>query len=171
MNKDKNYNWWEDPINKEEVQRLSWWEHPENKEIFPLPLSICKSGEYWVVAGNSDTKKYLGDKLDPCTQGKTKEEAIEKWFKMIQYQYNFIDCCRLKYQRWVPFKRGPWGHIGGKWFSIFGIHISFRYGKLNKGGWFVPFTHLNISMSNDWAAYRNYKKDKNELYTKVKTEI
>lgn len=154
----EHYNWWEDPKNKEEVDRISWWDHPGNKEYFKLSISVIKSGDYWVATCNDDTKVFLGDKLHGCGQGKTKNEAIRRMFDIIRITHDYSEQCRLNYQRFVPFRCGNWKHIGGKWFIIYGINVYFRYGKGMKGGTYVPFTKLNILISNDWITYSNWKK-------------
>ncbi len=41
MRKEK-YNWWKDPKNKEEIDKLSWWDHPENKTTFNFPISVVR---------------------------------------------------------------------------------------------------------------------------------
>ena len=57
----RNYNWWTDPANAEEVKRLSWWEHPENKTFLQIPISIIEKDGYCVIAPNKDTEKMCGD--------------------------------------------------------------------------------------------------------------
>lgn len=148
----ENYNWWTDPKNAEKAYQYSWWEHPENKDTYQFPISIIKDGKYFVVSGNSETKQLIGD-IGNAAQGETKEEAIKKFFLLIRYAYDFQEESRLKFQRWVPFRKGS------NWFSIFGIHFYFRYGRQNKYGWFVPFTKLNVFISSDWSAYKRYKKE------------
>lgn len=155
--KKKNCNWWNDPKNQEEVKRISWWNHDENKEDFNLPISVVKSDGGWVASCNDETKLLLGDKLHGCAQGKTKEEAINQMFQMIKITHDFSEESRLNYQRWVPFRKGDWTHIAGKWIVFFGIHIYFRQGNGMKGGWYFPFTKLNVSTSNEWATYRKIK--------------
>jgi hypothetical protein len=158
---DKNYNWWTDPKNKKEVDKISWWEHTENKTTIEIPVSIVNDGEYWCVGSNKDTEKLVGKSLSAISaSGKTKEEAISEFFVMMKTIYFFEEDCRLKYQRWVPFIKGNWSKQGGTWFVIFGIHFYFRYGNGMKGGWYIPFTKLNISIHSDWTTYRNWKKKK-----------
>lgn len=149
-----NYNWWKDPKNKEEVEKLSWWNHDENIEIINFPIAVIKEGEYWTASTNNLTSKLLGDKLTGCASAKTKEEAIQRMFNIVRITHEYSEECRLSYQRWVPFRNGPWGQIGGNWIIIFGILIYFRYGKKMKGGWYLPLTKLNISITNEWR----YKK-------------
>jgi hypothetical protein len=152
------YNWWKDPKNKEEVEELSWWNHVENKETFNFPLSVTNEGEYWTATLNNDTEKILGDNLNACASGKTKEEAIELMFEMIKDNNEYLEDCVMNYQRFVPFRCGDWKHTGGKWIVFFGIHFYFRYGKAMKYGWYIPFTKLNISISNEWTDYSKFKK-------------
>lgn len=154
------YNWWEDPKNKLEVDRISWWNHSDNMTTYPLPISVIHDGEWCVVTGNDETKKLLGEYLNVSSQGKTREEAISDYFKMLRFNHEFILGRELKFQRWVPLQIGPWGHIGGSWFSVYGIHVHFRYGKGMKGGRYIPYTLLNISMSSDWMAYKRWKKNR-----------
>lgn len=151
------YNWWEDPKNKEEVERISWWNHPENKEYFRLPISVIRTDNVWVATCNDDTKVFLGEHLHGCAQGDTKEEAIQRMFELIQLAHNYSEECRRKYQRWVPFRKGAWNRTGGTWFVIFGIHFYFRRGKGMKGGRYIPFTKLNLSIYSEWAMYKRWK--------------
>jgi hypothetical protein len=161
MSKSKTYNWWDDPNNQEEVKRISWWNHPENKEDYMLPISVIESDGVWVAAFNDETKLVLGDRLSGCSQGETKAAAIEGLFKIVRITHDYSEQLVLRYQRWVPFRKGNWKHIGGTWFVVFGLHIYFRYGKNMKGGWYVPFTKLNISIHNEWIIYKNHKRNQN----------
>lgn len=164
MKKKDIYNWWEDPKNEKEINRISWWNHPENQTTIELPIAIIHDGDYWVASTNTkDKEKYLGDRLHACSQGKTREEAIDQLFKMIRVTHWFAENAHFEYQRWVPFRKGHWSSIGGIWFAIFGFHVYFRYGKNMKGGWFFPLTKLNISFSSDWSAYRRWK-NKNKAF-------
>jgi len=154
------YSWWEDPKNKEEVERISWWNHPENKEDYMLPISVINSDGVWVATCNDETKLVLGDRLHGCAQGDTKADAIEKMFQLIRFSHEFSERQVMRYQRWVPFRKGNWKHTGGGWFVIFGLHFYFRYGKGMKGGKYIPFTKLNISFHSEWAMYKKWKLSK-----------
>lgn len=152
-------NWWDDPKNQEEVKRISWWDHPENKRFFQFPISvITDDGKTWCVTSSKETEKLIG-KVGGCSQGKSEEEAITKYFQLIKWHYDFLNEERMNYSRWVPLKIGPWESIGGKWFSVFGLHVSFRHGKGMKGGWYIPLTKLNISTYSEWTTYRKWIKD------------
>lgn len=153
-------NWWEDPKNKDEVDRLSWWEHPENKGSISLPVSIIETDDGgYVIGSNKETEATIG-KVGGTASGKTRKEAIDEYWKLLKFHYKFLNEERLNYQRWVPFKKGPWGKTGGNWFAVFGIQVYFRYGKKMKGGWYIPFTNLNISFSSYWKLYRKLKSKK-----------
>lgn len=162
----KQINWWDDPKNKEEVERISWWNHVENKETFPLPISVICSDNHWTVTCNSDTEKLLGDKLHVVASGDTKEKAIRAMFQILKWTHEYSEECRLNYQRFVPLRIGDWKHTGGKWFTIFGINFYFRYGKGMKGGYYIPFTKQNISIRSDWTIYKNWKKMTKEMKLK-----
>ena len=139
-----------------EKESYNWWNNPENRTTVELPIAIVKDLEYWVAATVED-ERWLGKELHSCSQGETKEEAIQGLFDLIRFRVQYADECRFSYQRWVPFRYGSWGKIGGNWFAIFGIHVYFRYGKNMQGGWRIPFTKLNVSTHSDWVSYRNWK--------------
>ena len=61
--KNKEYNWWTDPKNKEEIEKRSWWNWPENKETFPLPISVNNHDGIWVATFNNETEKILGEEI------------------------------------------------------------------------------------------------------------
>lgn len=162
----KEKNWWSDPNNQAEIERICWWNNPANKENYEFPISVIKSDNCWVATCNDDTKKLLGDRLHAVAQGKTKEEAISKLFVLLRLTHNYSEQCRLNYQRFVPFRKGNWGQVGGTWFTVFGLHVYFRRGKGMKGGFYIPFTKLNISFSNEWKLYSRFKNEQ-----KKSTEI
>lgn len=158
---DKIYNWWEDPKNKEEVEKISWWNHPEHKTSIELPVAIVNEGDFWVIAGSSETERLIG-RLANSTQGNSREDAIIHFWTLMRFEYEYLDDCRLNYQRWVPFRKGDWKHMGGTWFTIFGIQVYFRHGKNMQHGWYVPFTKLNISISSEWTVYKRFKIKREE---------
>lgn len=82
----------------------------------------------------------------------------------IRMTHDYSEECRLNYQRFVPFRKGDWKHTGWKWLALFGIHIHFRYGKGMKGGWYLPLTKLNISISNEWIIYQKFKNERREKF-------
>jgi hypothetical protein len=157
---ENNESWWDDPKNKEEVNKLSWWNHADNIESFNLPISIIGGNKSWTATFNSETEKLLGNKLSCCASGESKEEAINNMFMLIRSLHEYSEDCRLNYQRFVPFRKGNWKHAGGKWIVIFGINIYFRHGKGMKKGFYIPFTRLNVLINNEWKVYKNYLKSR-----------
>lgn len=151
----KQYNWWTDPANAEEVKRLSWWEHPENKTFLQIPISIIEKDGYCVIAPNKDTEKMCGDFFNGINaSGRSREETLNSFFELIRVSKRWEIDRRLSYERWVPFRR-----MANHWFAIFGITFYFRYGKNMKRGWYIPFTKLNISVTNLWKTYNKWKKE------------
>lgn len=148
------YNWWTDPKNEIEVKKISWWDHSENEVNVNMPISVIQSDEnHWTASTNSETEKIFGKNFNGVASGETKEEAIKDLFIMIKFGIDYNNECRIKYQRWVPFRKGDWKHSGGKWFIVFGINVYFRHGKGMRGGRYIPFTKQNISIHSEW----NYK--------------
>lgn len=147
----------QDSDDKEKVKYISWWEDPKNKDFFNLPIAVIKDEDYWVASTNTATEKFLSNYLIGCAKGKTKEEAINKMFNGIKRSYEYSEECRLNYQRWVPFRKGDWSHVAGKWFVIFGMQFSFRWNKGIRGGKYIPFTNINIWVTNQWTLYNDWK--------------
>lgn len=112
--------------------------------------------EFHMIYTTEKTKNSLN--LPILTQGETKEEAIRKFWIIANIHLDYLNERKHQADKWEPLRIGPWKSKGGRWFTIFGQHFSFRYGKQNKGGWFVPFTKLNISYYNEWKR----KPKKNE---------
>jgi len=52
-----------------------------------LPLSITFTEGVWVVACNDETRKLMGERFCQVSQGKTKEEAITKFFQAVSPNY------------------------------------------------------------------------------------
>lgn len=159
----KKYNWWNDPKNEEEIKRISWWDHDENKTQMSIPISVIEKDGHWTVAANKDTKKIIGNVFDGvvASSSESREDAIERFLKISSMKEEFQEDCMREYQRWVPVRVGDWNNRGGKWISIFGFHVYFRYGKGMKGGFYIPFSILNVSFSSDWSSHRNYKNKTN----------
>lgn len=142
------------------MEDQNWWENTENKETFNLPISVIKEGDWWIATCNDETEKYLGKHLFGAGQGKTKEEAIENMFTMIRIRHEYSVECELDYRRFIPFRIGNWKRGGGRWITIFGFQIYFRWGDNMNGGLYIPYTKLNLSFANHWKTYKNLKKQK-----------
>lgn len=156
----KSYNWWKDPKNKKHIDEISWWNQDENKSTYPLPISVKEDEGIWVATFNSDTETLLGKRMHGVAQGDTREDAVRNMLDVIRCVYEHYEEMEMKYKRWVPFRGGNWKKMGGNWFTIFGIHFYLRIGAGMKGGWYIPFTKLNISISSEWRNYKNFKKQK-----------
>ena len=119
-----------------------------------VPVTLAREGKYFVLLPTDETAaKFLGTS-GFCSQGDSFEQAEEKFWKLYRNLYKFQEKRSNELDKWKPFQKGPWGKIGGKWITIFGLHWSFRYGKGMKGGWYIPFTNLNIWFNNYWANVR-----------------
>ena len=149
------------------MSEYAWWNMDEHKIDYPLPLSIIQEGDVWVATFHPDSKKILGDNFDLVSQGETKEEAIKELFALARFAMEYTHETMLSSERWVPFKVGSWNGTATHWFVVFGIHFNFRYGKEMQGGVYIPFTLLNISISNTWKTYANYKKKKKHDNNKI----
>lgn len=114
---------------------------------FPVDIIYTKEG-HWVITSNEETKKLLGSSMNIVVQGDTREEAIQQFFLHLRMTVDFYKKYANKYRKYAPLIIGDWSHIRGTWFQIFGINVYFRYGKGMKGGFYIPFTKLNIMISN-----------------------
>lgn len=158
----KNYNWWEDPANAEEVEKISWWDKPENKSYVKIPVAAIETDGVWVIGSSKLTEKVLGQEFSCFTaQSNTREDAELKFVSIMKIHGQYLYEKELEYQRWVPFRKGSW-QVRSTWFSIFGIHFHIRIGKNMKYGWYVPFTRLNISIHNEWRTYREYMRKRKQ---------
>lgn len=79
--------------------------------------------------------------------GETQTEAIKQFKLLLE-----VNTAYYKRQDQKLTNRtiiiGDWKRPGGRWFSVFGIGLYFRKGKQNKGGKFIPFTDINLSLIN-----------------------
>lgn len=120
------------------------------EEIFiEIPVTLYKDDGMYVIANSKKTDEIIRD-VGIVVQGETLEEAKEQWLNSLKFHLQFINNRSNELDRWKPFQKGNWKHIGGTWFKIFGLQFYFRYGRDNKYGWFVPFTKLNVSFHNYW---------------------
>lgn len=109
-----------------------------------------EGGKHYVTTNDEDNP--LSDHMSIFAQGNTFEDAKKSFIK--QYR-SFIKHYYIKrsneLHRWKPFESGDWSKTGGRWFTIFGFQFYFRYGDGMKGGWYIPFTKLNVSFTNYWS--------------------
>lgn len=110
------------------------------------------------TASITETSKTMYGLNGAVAWGKTKIEAYNALAENLKAVHGFKDKLLLKYKRFA-FEIGKWDGIGTHWILIFGIHIYFRYGSDKKHGFYVPFTKLNILITNYWKTYKTYLKD------------
>ncbi len=121
--------------------------------------SIENGKEYYVIVSTEESEDILQNPI--VVQGHTLEDAKKKFWRSVRSINKYHTRKANLYDLWRPLVLGPLGKTGGNWFSIFGIHVYFRYGKGMKGGKYIPLTKLNISVSNQWKwkIYENKKED------------
>lgn len=92
----------------------------------------------------------MGTNMQGFGVGSTVEEAEAAY---IDYTIRMGDFHRKKVdelEKLAIFTRGSWRRRGSYWFTVLGICFNFRYGNNMIGGWYVPFTKLNISIFSYW---------------------
>lgn len=116
----------------------------------PLLYTETEDGKKIIInIENEFHDKYLGHSAGIVCSGNNLEQAKERVLAMMAANVSFSDEIWDRYQKWALLDWGPWTR-GGKWFRILGITFNFRYGKNMKGGFYIPFSKLNISISNAW---------------------
>lgn len=121
-----------------------------------IPALLIREENCFVVVATDEGEAMLGQPA--YSQGSTREEAEKEFWAMLRIMNEFHEERSRELDCWKPFQKGNWGHIGGTWFTIYGFHFYFRRGRGMQGGWYVPGTKLNISISNYWK-HRKIKKD------------
>lgn len=124
---------------------MEWHENEESKETIDLPVSIMYNGKKWIICANSDTRKLLGRDLAIIASGHTKEDAVNRFYAHVRMHQESSIKEAIDRNKW--FVSGDWKRKGGMWFSIFFLHVYIRYGKDMLGGWYIPFTQFNITVS------------------------
>jgi hypothetical protein len=125
---------------------IGWGYKPE-----PIKLTIdailIRDVDGFFITSNDEGEKIFGNAYG---QGKTIEEAEKEFWNMVKFINDYNEERSREFDKWGLFQKGDWKHIGGTWFTLLGINVYFRTGKGMKGGWYVPFTKLNISIHNHW---------------------
>lgn len=127
---------------------------PDQYTTIEIPLGYSQDENCVVLFSTDETDKVLG-KIPIVIQGESLSQAKADYLSLLKWHIEHLEDRSRQLDLWKPFQKGDWSHTGGKWFTVFGIHVYFRYGKGMKYGWHVPFTKLNISMNNYWK--RKYK--------------
>lgn len=114
-----------------------------------IPIGIESYDDGIVLFNVEQTDDIIG-KLGIVVQEDTLDKAKAQALDILKYHIKYLEKRSNELDLWKPFQKGQWSHIGGTWFTVFGIHVYFRYGKGMKGGWYIPFTRLNITINNYW---------------------
>lgn len=110
-------------------------------------VEIHDGKEYHMLFSNDETKKYID--IPIVVQKNTKEDAIKTAYIVIKSHLDYLEERSKVADKYEWFRLGP-KTKSSIWFMIFGINFYFRYGKGMKNGWYVPFTNLNIMITNHW---------------------
>jgi len=113
-----------------------------------IPAILFKEGDSFTIMTTDETEKIIGQPL--FATGKTREDAEQKLWEMLRFINEYNEERSRELNKYKFFQHGPWGEIGGSWFSILGINVYFRKGKNMIGGWYIPFTKMNIRIHNHW---------------------
>jgi hypothetical protein len=127
----------------------------EQKTFIEIPVNYVIDQDGICLFGTEETDNILGTKIGIVVQESTLQEAKDMYLSILKYHLTYLEERSKKLDNWMLFQKGDWSHIGGKWFTIYGFHFYFRYGKGMKHGWYIPFTKLNISITNCWKVKRN----------------
>jgi hypothetical protein len=119
-------------------------------EIIQIPFEVkaITSEEGVCLASTDKGYAIIGSHI--VVQENTLEEATKKFWKIAEIASSYHQKRSKELTRRKLFHKGPWGEIAGNWFIVYGIQFYFRYGKGMRGGWYVPFTKLNITITNHW---------------------
>lgn len=114
----------------------------------PVELYEYEEESDVVLVNTKMSLEMLGEII--CVQGKNFEEAEKEFWESFKCISNYHRKRSQELDKYKPLQFGNWKHIGGTWFIVFGINVYFRYGNKMKGGKYIPFTKLNISIKNLW---------------------
>jgi hypothetical protein len=144
-------------MKQEENQNTSWQGEFHNKFKFTeinIDVEVSEDDNIIVLATTDKSEVILGSPI--VVQADSFEEAKEKFWNTLKFINEYHLERSKELDLWKPFQKGNWKETGGKWFIIFGIHVSFRIGENMQRGRYIPFTKLNISIHNFWK--RKIKK-------------
>lgn len=109
-----------------------------------------EDGEHHLLFTIEPTEEVIG-RVGIVVEGDTLQQAKEEFLKTLKVHLRWEGERSRELDKWKPFQKGNWKHIGGTWFNIFGLNFYFRKGKNMKGGFYIPLTNLNIMFTNHWA--------------------
>lgn len=130
---------------------MSEW---QNIEI-SFPVNYIFDEGHHLIANSDETDNIIGQ-VNTCVQGDSFEDAKKVYFEILKSNIEYLEERSRQLDLWKPFQKGDWKQIGGTWFTTFGINVYFRYGKGMKYGRYIPFTKLNISISNYWRRIKKF---------------
>lgn len=120
----------------------------EETILLQIPVTYAQENDHHIINSNDATEKLLD--IPVVVQADSKEEAIEKYWIIVQSHLRFHQWIYRRHSRWALFYRGAWKGMATHWFSVLGFNFYFRRGKGMKGGFYIPFTKLNITFRNHW---------------------
>lgn len=113
-----------------------------------IPIEYNYEDGHHIITNNDETNKFLN--IPIVVQAKSLEKAINNYWETVRCHLDYLEKRDRELDKWKPFQKGDWNHIGGNWFTVFGLNFYFRYGKNMKHGFYIPFTKLNIMFKNYW---------------------
>lgn len=124
-----------------------------------LPVKVYVGNGHVCIATSDISKSLIGGHI--VVEGKTFQDAETEFWKSVAVTCGYHKERSDLLDLYKPFQKGDWKEIGGTWFCIYGINVYFRYGKKMQHGWYVPFTKLNIMITNYWKS--KTKKGEQEI--------
>ena len=114
-----------------------------------IPILLIEYEDKYLLSTTSESEKILTTSI--CVEGDTLEKVEEAFQEALQFTNEYHLERSNELNKWKIFQKGNWSQTGGCWFIIYGIKMYFRKGKGMKGGKYIPFTSLNISVYNFWG--------------------
>lgn len=115
---------------------------------FSVTVEVTEEDGVFAIATTKKTESIIEQPI--YISAKSLVDGKRKFWAMLKIINNYNKERSEELDKWKFFQKGDWKHVGGSWFIIFGINVYFRRGKGMKGGWYVPFTNLNIRICNLW---------------------
>lgn len=123
---------------------------PMHETTLALPVEVIHDEDSVTIVLNKEGEKLLGPNFPVVASGDTYKNAVEQFWKLCRFVMKYHRERSDELNRWKFFQKGNWNHTGGTWFNLMGLHFYFRRGEDMQGGWYLPFTKLNISFTNYW---------------------
>lgn len=114
----------------------------------PLEVEIITSEEGVCISTTDKSYDIIGFHI--VVQENTLEAATEHFWKSAKIASSYHQKRSKELNKWKPFQKGEWKSTAGSWFIVYGFKFYFRYGADMKGGWYIPLTKMNITITNLW---------------------